>query len=531
MKKVGAQNSMKAAFLAALLAFGSSGCALTYRDEFLKQAQAKGWTEDEQLAALAYSDRLYFLHKTKDGFAVNYSRLSKEQVLKKLDEALVELDAILDYKNEQNARFVEYFGLREFLEHEEEVVKAIRDRVRVAELHDQFEKLIGASPFSYRDYYSYGQSIGGQEERRKGYNIQQIFLSTDISKSFSFTESRIEEAKRRGALKIIEQARSSLKRRFDRKEPNPAYLDDPNNFIWKSKSTEVEFVSYKILYSEDPKDNNSNYIEGYRIVDGRRESKPAIRIFYIYEGRRGVFLLDADKEGETGFGLPDEVGPVREALQVTDLLRDDNLMNVLFLEKKERRRVAPKRKPIFVEIARVGEKTIDFWEDAPDQRGWYVPFLYKNNAENNYNVKLVFASQENSGENPAYRFGEPPKQIKYLKKEWTDGTRYKPSMGNVVEYYEMKPDYAKRNVSRADVLHQLDTKNLSIVFTDGTTETGLVLPGKNKFIEDEPIMIDYTEGQKRWRIKKEKGSPNYNKRKEISPAKEDTGIYREMEME
>lgn len=498
-----------------------TGCAKNYRDEFLKQAKDKGWTEEQRLAALAYSDRLHFLVKDSSGaYKPNYARLSKTHVREKLGKAKEDINQLLGYEDEESARYVDYFGLRQSLEHEEEILKAVYDRVRTAELHDQFRQLIGAAPPpSYQNPHNFS-----------GYSARQIFASTDPVTSFSFSLDQLDYAKQKGTLKIIEQARASLQRKFDRKEKNPSSPDDPNDFIWKSKKYDIEVTSYKILDVEKPENNDADYLEGYRISDGKKESLPAFRVVYIEELGRGAFLLDVDKEGETGFGLPDLVDPIADPLTVADVLADTDLLDLVFAEKKSQKRVRPKPKPVFVEIARVNKKPVDMWEQAPDEKGWAIPFRYKNDIQSNYNVKLVFAKLEKSTD-PASGFY---KQIKYLKKEWVSGgNRYIPSFGQVVEYYRMKPPYHERNLVHAQVLQQEDTKKLSLVLKDeGVEQIFIVLPGNNKLIEELPVMIEYTEGQKRWRIQRDENSKVFTRRKEVSSAKKNSvGIYPDQEME
>ena len=55
-----------------------------------------------------------------------------------------------------------------------------------------------------------------------------------------------------GTLKLIEEARASLKRQFDRKEQNPAIREDENDFVWKLKAVDLQVKSYKILDNEFP---------------------------------------------------------------------------------------------------------------------------------------------------------------------------------------------------------------------------------------------------------------------------------------
>lgn len=268
--------------------------------------------------------------------------------------------------------------------------------------------------------------------------------------------------------------------------------------------------------AENPKTNSGNYLEGYRIVGDKKEILPALRLFYPNDDNPGVMLLDLDKEGEAGFGVPDLIEPMQDNLNIEELLQENNLLELLFKEKKEQKRVPPKTKALFVEIARTKESSAELWETAPDENGWQVPIKYQNELKNNYNVSLVFAKPERSTDttNGIY------KQIKYLKKEWTAGQYRLPSIGRVVEYYQMKPLYNKRNLVQAEI-DQLNAKRISLVFEDGGEDGGVIVPRSNKFIENLPIMIDYTEGNKRWRIKKDDHSKVFNKRKEISRSLEE----------
>lgn len=508
-----AKNREAGKILIFLVAAAFCGCVKNYRSEFLKQAKAKGWTEEQQLAALAYSDRLYFtVQDSSSNYKPNYSRLSKARVREKLDKALQDMDQTLGYENEENYRYIDALGLRKSLEREEEVIKAMRDLVRTAELYEKFQELTGMMPYNHY----------GAQETSSGYDPK-IFVSTNLLTAFPFAADHIEGAKKNGSLRTIEQVRQVLQRKLDRKEKNPASPDDPNDFIWKSKNFEIEFISYKILGTEQekPEDNFPDYLEGYRIAGGKRESLPILRIIYFDSNARGAFLLDTDREDETGFGLPDVVLGLTEPLEIADLLNDQSLLDAMFEEKKTEKRVPPKPKPVFVEIASV--KQIDSWEEAPTAEGWKVPFRYHNPLKNNYNVRLVFAKPE------AETLPQPNtnKQLKYLKKEWVAGNRYLPSLGQVIEYYEMKPPYDQRIILQAQVVHQTDTKKVSLILKDGDAEQiFLVMPGLNKIIRDEPVMIEYTDGQKRWRLKRDSGGRIFNKRKEISPnVKNATGIY------
>lgn len=493
-----------------------SGCTHVYKKDFEKIAKKEtAWTENQRKAALGYSYRLKFAVNKGGRWEVNYAILTTAQVRENLDSLLENIDYTLSYKDRWEVKYVEAFKLRSYLEREEERLKAIRSWVRTAELYQKFQLIMKNIP--REDLYE-------EHSRQKisGYNPKLIFGSTDVAKAFPFKVEEIESAKQREILKPIEHLQIALERRLDRKEQNPADPDDPNSTIWRSLNRATDWTNYKILVADNPENNQGNYFEGHRVVEGKKESLPAIRIFCLSNEEFCVLLLDADKEGMVGFGLPDAVEPIRRVASVTELAGNLTLMDQLFQEKKESSRIPPKKKPIFVEIAKVAGTESSTWEESPTKDGWQVPFQYKNQLQNNYNIKLVFQKPELSSETVSGM----DKQIKYFKKEWTQGSKYTPSIGNVIEYYPVKPPYNKRNLLEARVNYGDNTKKINLVFNDGTEENGVVIPKENRFIENDPAMIDYTEGSKRWRIRKDDGSKVFNKRKGMPLSLgENTGEY------
>ncbi|MEK7559813.1 MAG: hypothetical protein AAB522_00730, partial [Patescibacteria group bacterium] len=130
-------------------------------------------------------------------------------------------------------------------------------------------------------------------------------------------------------------------------------------------------------------------------------------------------------------------------------------------------------------------------------------------------------SNSNNGEHPP----DIVTQIAYIAKEWTSSDQNTPSVGQVLEYFKPKADFAKKNITKAAVIHFENTKKFVVDFEDGSEIIGIVTPGDNKYIEGEPFAIEYTEGQKRWRLEKDSGSNVFNKRKEVALPKVATGIY------
>lgn len=499
-------------------AFLLSGCAARYKDEVLAKAKSEGWNEAQQYAAYHYSLRLFLMEKSTAGeYVFLFPRLSKAQVRERFERFLQDFNNILDPKNEEMWRYIEFFDLRKELEREERIYKATYDRLRVAELADQFTKLIGT-----------GSSYGEETWRVEGYNIKQVFGDNFTS---YFKSELIERAKRDGRLQPIEHIVWFADQKLAEKQPNPNNPTDPNDFIWLARRRGIELVNYKVLNpGEKPQENTGNYLEGVRLelvidlktnkISMQRESQPALRIF-MERGGSGVMVLDTDIENEDiGFGLPDVVETIAVA-SANDLLTSSNVIGRLFEVKQKYKRVPPRFPPIQFQMAPTGKEE-ELWEIATDVGGWKVPLGYKNKQGNNYNVKLKTEREKlTDGSLGQYTI------IKYLEKEWINGTnRYQPSMGAVVERYKMRPPFNGGLVS-AQVLHAEDTKKVSLVLPNGREEKGLVAPGMNNvFIEDRPFAIIYTDGQKRYMLVDEDNDGKFEKRKELAvPPEYKTGNY------
>ncbi len=504
------RQTMQYACLALFALFVLSGCQ-NYRSRFMDDARSRGFTEDQSLALFAYADRVFYSKKAapdKEEYVVVYSRLKTTDVRKRLETVLSNADQILDYKNEEETKFLDVFGLRADLEHEERIFEAILARVRSAELDDVFQSWMGRTA-------NMQVGVGG-------YDIQRIFMARDLRTAFPFNSDQIEEAKKRGTLKEIEHGVWEFDRMFDRKEPDPQHLDDPNAFVWKSKKEALELTNYKILDVDKPDTNQGNYIEGYRTLDGKREQYPTIKVFFPHNSNLGILVLDVDKAGRgPGYGLPDFVERVM-INSISEIARNDQLLSRIFEDREKRIRTRPPEKPILVEIVRVGQP-MDVWQQAPDAAGWMVPVRFQNDVRNNYNVRVKLARPSHA-DDPTI----PPdaaSSVEWVAREWTNGDNFTPSIGAVVEYFRTKPPYDQSNITKLQVIHWESTKKILLEFADGSVEQGNIAPDKNKYILDEPFAVEYTEGQKRWRIEKDAGSAVFNKRKEITKSNTVPGVY------
>lgn len=503
-------RTLVALFLAAIL----PGCAPSYKGNYTNDAKKDGETREQQFTGLHYSYRLIFAKEAEDGkYTVLYSRLSKDLVLAQVETYVQDLSDLLDYpQDDETARYMSLAGRAHF-EQEERRFKAILARVRVSELHDKFEQLLGLKSWysGHRDEFGYDHSLGYDGS---------VFTVTDPKAKFAFTSKTIEEAKTRGLLKPVETYTVEHFREFDHKDPDPSAPADKNKFVWRSKRYGLKVTRYKVVpEGETPKDNYGDYLEAYRVNDdGKQESLPALRAFLDGRGGTAVAVIDVDQEGkDTGFGLPDIV------TQVSDSgLLGDEMFTALFQDKENFKRIEPpKANPANVEIARVG-KEVDVWEASKDPRGWEVPFPYKAEpTKDNYNVRLEFKKKKNELKAEDRLHGV---EIDYVLKEYTNGGQYTAVNGRVVEYFRTRPPY-NQPILAAKVVYNDNPKKLEFVYPDGREETGFVTPLTSRFIADKPEQVAFTLGEKRWLLRDEDGDGKYEKRKQVSPPAYGVGSY------
>jgi len=512
------------ATLAILATMFLAACTPPYRQAFEDAGKEKHWTHKQVLAAFAYYDRIGWAREVKEGsgqYVVIYGKVPTAKVDSQIDTVLKDLDSSLDPNNAEMKQYLDTFGLRKDLEHEEEVTEAQKSRVHAAVLENQFEETMGDKP-----------SYGHEAEMSGGYNIRKIFTSKDLSEVFPFKSDEIEGAKKDGSLKPIETLELDLSSQYDHKASDPAHPDDSEAFIWKGKKMSIRLTNYKIVTEEQPQNNKGNYIEGYRVVDGKQESKPALKIFFPNTGYGAVVLIDIDREGDAGFGMPDILQTVGGLENAQDVIRDGRLLATLFQDKKSEKRVLPPQNLFKIEISRT-DKPIDPWEKSADADGWIVPYKYAATTGDNFNIRIKLKKVQMPADGSTYPDGDHAhsmyREIEYIAKEYTKaGKRYDASAGQVIEYYRPKGDFAKK--VQAKQVEEYDRENGNVrkvrfEFEDGSEITGIVTPGSNKFIEDTPYAKSFTEGSQRWWIESSANNGKFDKRKKVSPPKERTGEY------
>ena len=321
----------------------------------------------------------------------------------------------------------------------------------------------------------------------------------------------------------------NLSKKYDHAVQDPAKPEDPNEYLWRGKDVVLDLTNYRINdVSRPDKDVKAygNYIEGFRIVGGKKESKPALKIFITPE-HAAVVVLDADKEGTDGFGLPDYVEKVGDLLSVdvvgAEVLGNDTLLANLFKETEQEKRIPPKLKAIFVEIAPIGSPIVEWELCAADKScdpnvGWRVPFEYgARPRKDNYVVRIHF-KKAGHVHNPDQPVISEYLEIDWIAKQWTGTESYEPSIGKVWEYFRPKGKFAFK--VQAKVLWAENPKKIHFEFEDGETQD-IVVNQASLAIEDQPFAISFNEGEKtRWWIEKSKGSQTFDKRKRVGPPSE-----------
>jgi hypothetical protein len=499
-----------------------NGCTPPYRQTFNDEGKARGWTQKQTDAAFAYADRIFWSREVSENkYVITYGKVPTSKVREQLQGSLTDLDSALDPKNTEMRQYLDTFKLREDMKHDEEIAQAIYDRVHAAELQTQFKQKMG-------DVSEYGP----EAEMAQGYNVKRIYVNKPLVDAFPFTSDVIDGAKKNGSLKQVATLTLDESNQYDHKEPNPKNPNDPNDFIWKARTQKIVLTEYKVIDIEKPLDNRGDYIEGYRVVEGKQEQYPAIKVFFPPSGDMAILLVDADQDGMPGFGVPDVIESISSQTNLTDLMQNQSLLNGLFDKKTAKNNRNPEATQLFkIEIAPLG-KHIDEWQKSPDAEGWIVPFKYANIKGDNFNVRLHYKKLKIDGDGDAAMAAAHSEylELEYIEKEYTKtGDKYTASAGRVIEYYRPKKEFAGK--VKAQVLHYDDTKKLQFETEDGSVITGFVTPGKNKFIEDVPYAKSYNEGQKRFWIESSNSDGKYDKRKTVGPPKELTGEYYGSEMD
>lgn len=501
-----------------LLLASLTACAPPYKKAFDDTAAEQNWTKKQELAAYAYADKIFWAKETQEGsgqYVFVYSRVPISKVAAQIKQTLDDFDAIQNPKYPEWTTYGKVYGLTDDFKHEEDIERTIYARVHAADEENNFKIWMGdQSPY------------GPEAEAHRGYNLRRIFTNKPLAEAFPFTSDQIESAKKNGTLKVIEDGSFNLGSQMDHKSVNPENPTDASDFVWKPRQISIELINYKIIDTEKPLDNHGNYIEGFRFDDhGKAESVPCIKIFFPPDGSMAIVMLETTRQGEPGYGVPDVMERLYGVDNLQEIVANGQILNAIFAEKKEDKRRIPEPKVFKVEISRM-DQPISPWQQAPDANGFLVPMKYRDSSGSNYNIRIKYAlpNVDVNNTDAVVAAHDGFQNIEWIAKEYTRaGNQYEPSAGQVIEYYKPKVGFDKR--VKARVVFDQDTKKVEFSFPDGTVTYVMITPGDNKVIESSPTAVAYTEGEKRYWMEKTSGSKVYDRRKQVSPPREATGVY------
>lgn len=485
-----------------LFAMALAACATTRQqgctDEWL--SRLPNLTEDERLA-LFYGAKgkgcvhEWYFELDKNGVPqIAYQKIKLNEVLNTDLKQLKDLDEVLDPKNESWFKLLQETGFRPYLEAQERALKYRVARLQLVLNHEKFKEFMG----------EVDSAVG--QDHRLGYEVRIFFPEFDPAKETPFRVKHIKEAKRNGKLALIGKTIVFDHEALGRKEQDPEYLSDPNRFTWEKVTSGIEVSLYKIMDASLPGDKNPHYLEATRLSyqldkDGRilsmqRESKPALYIFVSPSEQLDLVVLDSDREGTLGFGLPDVVEKLAMGIITgKDLyLQHQSLLARLFEsdEKQKQRRMPPSPRDQKFQVAEAGTP-VDPWEKSPSPQGWNIALEYKGDKKDNFHLEVVL--KPNKPDDSSW-----VKQISHVKRVYhLPGKEWQSVKGEVVEYYRPLPEFSEKNIVEARVDFS-NRKRLTVEREGQPSISGVVVPGKNTFIEEHPYRIDYTEGATRWRL-------------------------------
>lgn len=457
-----------------------------------EKAREQQWDADHvDVACYAGIEQKVFLREKEDhaGYVIFYSLLKWTDAVKELQNAIGQLESLRDPKNLEEMQFMQKFGLWTDVMHKEDVLKLRLSMALAANAEDEFKGLTDQiSPYE-------------DQEKRGGYDPKKIVLPVGPN-AFSFITPEIESAKNAGTLEWMGERFERQNLKYARKKQDPLHPDDKQAFIWKAEDFGLRLVYYRIKTGDEKPDTNvGRYVEGFKTVNGKEESKPALHVFILSSG--GVIaLMDSKMEGDPGFGLPDAVEQI--SLYGLDNIREgSSVWAGLFPEKPDEVKDVLKQPKIVVEISPLDGNAHDVWEEKRD--GWLLPSNYRIGPKNdNYLVRIDYAKVGGEKPNP-----NDYATIESVEKVWMTADYTKPSPGDVWEYYRPKPKYAsgvKTAILDAEKQIQFD-------FVDGHQEIVTIVPHANGYIENEPYAIAYSEGKVRYRLEKSPASSVFDRRR------------------
>lgn len=453
-----------------------------------------------------YADpHLFTKNDENKSIVINPNGLLAADLEKVLKDEVKSLNSLLSYQNQENSDFIDWAkGFRQGLEKEEQIVLEILRRLNYVKSYNDFTDAVGELPESMQSKeFTYFFPNG-----RKYYSMRLLYSRTDKRlEDIPFTSEYLEAAKRDGTLKLIDSFEVMSLREFAKKVPN---LHDANDFSWDKQNQSWVILSYKVMSVKDkPVDNVVQYIEIYRKAITKNfsgaESVPAVRGYMAAGGSKvTVFVMDYDREGNPGFGSPDEVVKIFSDITTgSDLYSDpmlkDKLITSIFESpqnniKDKLDRKKPKDHQVYTSIVKMGDAPLDVWE----QGIFSVPFDYKILSQN---LELVYAPPITSEEKRLAE-REKLKQIKLFIREFKQDSKVV-----VREHWLPKKAYSERNIAHSAAL----TDTIKIRKKNGIEESGEIA-----YFAEHVKVIDYSFGGKCSRIVDDDGSGIFKKKRAIA---------------
>ncbi|MDP3726421.1 MAG: hypothetical protein Q8R36_04465 [bacterium] len=374
---------------------------------------------------------------------INLYGLEVKDVEKIITDQARDIDDFLRYDDRNFATTVDWLrGLRPGLEKQERVTNEILRRLKIARVLKEFTDKIGMPDFM-KENKDFGYLF---PKGPKAYSMRLLSPREGVSlENIPFTASYLEAAKKDGTLRLVDELDFTFSQTFAEKVPD---FKDKNSFNWKAHKRGWVLKGYKIVTDTGkPEDNALHYIEIFRKKeDLTPEANPAARGFQSSGGNKvTVFLIFYNKEGELGYGSPDEVWETYvapETLQqiVTDSTLREKLLVSLYkppmkIDQTRPERQRPADSPIYTRIVKLGEVEIDVWQKG----NWTVPFQYDDFSKTN---DIAFVPLKPEDENN--KALKDLKQIKLLVR-----TFKKDFNNRVIEYWKPKEKYSARNISEA----------------------------------------------------------------------------------
>lgn len=413
---------------------------------------------------------------------LHYGGISDEDVLFTVQEIRQDLEEMLDvHDNFARAKFLQNSGLQPQLERQEKVFRYHEERLQLKVLYRKFGRLIQGKSAGSR-------SSPGDIVDEEKYSLVDGFPFQVLPK---FEADYVKAARDdRGNLDpetIVEDLTES--RFFFEKEPNPEYLvdksKDPERVVQRKHG--VRIIGYN-LDGDDEK--QPDYLEVFRTNDGKQESQPAIKVFKPNgTGDLEVVVLEGDREGEAGYGIPDLVEEYARISSGRDVKDNPELMDPLFEKEKQQPRQFPEGGTVNeIYIVKSGTTPLDIYETKIE--GWekFLPEYHslsralnatgKINKRMNVQVKTNFP-----------RHAEED-QEKFAEMEWI-ALLYEGD-SRVIEFYKPKAQFRGKKYKVT-----IEGRKLSVQEEEGQIKQYDVVG----IIDPKPYRVDFDRNQqKRWEI-------------------------------